>query len=91
MRSKRSRRRTCLPGKDAFDGPEAFLEDRSAVVPAIVDAIRTYGQTTQVRANGANHFGEPGQRVAQQRRFVAAAAAGIEKSPYRFTGAGLSV
>ena len=90
-----------FPGEDAFDGPEALLEDRRikallatafrcfaptlvlgdarghaaiedrlAVVPAIVDAIQTEGCTLQVRANGAGHSGEFGQRVAQQRRFV---------------------
>jgi putative SOS response-associated peptidase YedK len=51
----------------------AEIEDRLSVGPAIVDAIQTDGRTVQVRANGASHSGEFGQRVAQQRRLIAVA------------------
>ena len=78
-----------FPGEDAFNGPEALLEDgriealpatalrclaptqvladirnhaaieyRTAVGPAVVDAVQTDDGPLQVRTNGAGHGGE---------------------------------
>jgi hypothetical protein len=60
-------------------GNHAAIENRLAVGPSVVDAVQTDDCALQVHADSARYLAEPGQRVAQQGRFVTVAGSGDER------------